>query len=73
MPEYCDLDWIETKDGKVDTDDFWRENEKVINVTGKVVTFHREFDEREVDRMEQLIVKCANDISKAYIRFLEEI
>lgn len=72
-PEYCDLDWIETRDGAVEIDDFWRENEKIVQVTGKIKSFHREFDEREVDKMEELIVKSAQQISRAYRLFLEEI
>lgn len=73
MPEYCDLDWIETKESKSESDDFWRGSDKILNVTGKVVTFRREFDEREVERMEEVIVKCADQISEAYKKFLEEI
>ena len=73
MPEYCDLDWIETKDGVIEVDDFWRENERIVQVTGKIKSFHREFDEREVEKMEDLIVKSANEISEAYIAFLKEI
>lgn len=73
MPEYCDLDWIETKEGAVEVDDFWRENEKAVQVTGKIKSFHRVFDEREVAKMEKLIVKSAYEISDAYKLFLEEI
>lgn len=73
MPEYCDLDWIETKEGAMEVEDFWRTNEKQINVTGRIVSFHREFDEREIDRMENLIRKSAEEISEAYKRFIEEI
>lgn len=73
MPEYCDLDWIETKEGSMEMDDFWHENEKMVNVTGRVVSFHREFDRRELERMEALIIKCAKDISEAYVKFIEEI
>jgi len=74
-PEYCDLDWIETKVGKSDdkVDDFWRENENMINVTGRLLTFHREFDEREIEHMEEKIVKIAEEISEAYQLFLKEI
>lgn len=74
MPAYCHLDWIETKehsDGR--TNDFWRDNEKELSITGKVVSFHREFDEREITRMENLIVKVAHEISDAYRKFIEEI
>jgi hypothetical protein len=73
IPEYCDLDWIETKEGGLPIDDFWHENEGAINVTGKIESFHRVFDPREVERMEKLIVKTANEISEAYIKFIEEI
>jgi hypothetical protein len=73
MPEYCDLDWIETKEQADESVDFWRDSGKIINVTGRIVSFHREFDEREVERMEQLIVKVAWEISDAYQDFLKEI
>lgn len=73
MPEYCDLDWIETTENSQESVDFWRESGKVINVTGKIVTFHREFDGREIERMEDLIVKVAFEISDAYQNYLNEI
>lgn len=73
MPAYCDLQWIETKEGKTERVDFWRDGDTIINATGRIVSFHREFDEREIERMEQLIVRCAHEISEAYIKFLEEI
>lgn len=73
IPEYCDLDWIETKDGSIEVDDFWRENEKIVQVTGNIKSFHREFDEREIEKMEELIVKSAHEISDAYKDFLMEI
>lgn len=72
-PEYCDLDWIQTKEGGVEVEDFWRSNEKQVNVTGYIKSFHREFDEREIERMENLIVKVANEISEAYKNFIKEI
>jgi len=73
MPEYCDLDWIETKDGSIEVDDFWRENEKIVQVTGRIKSFHREFDEREIEKMEATIVKSAREISDAYQKFIKEI
>jgi hypothetical protein len=73
MPEYCDLDWIQTKEGGMEVEDFWRSNEKQINVTGIIKSFHRPFDEREIDKMQDLIVRCANEISDAYKKFLAEI
>jgi hypothetical protein len=75
VPEYADLDWIETKEGKSEApvDDFWRTNETELNITGRLLSFHREFDEREIEKMEELIVKTAREISEAYINFLKEI
>jgi hypothetical protein len=73
IPAYCDLQWIQTKDGKTEGTDFWREGEDIINVTGYIKSFHREFDEREIEKMEELIVKSANQISEAYQNFLKEI
>lgn len=73
MPEYCDLDWIETKERKEESVDFWREGDKIIEVTGRIISFHREFDEREVERMEQLIIRSATEISEAYVKYIESI
>ena len=73
MPEECELLWVETKEGTGAVEDFWRSDENKINVTGKIKSFKREFDEREIERMEDLIVKCATEISEAYIKFIEEI
>jgi hypothetical protein len=73
MPEYCDLDWVETKEESIDAGDFWRENERIVQVTGKIKSFHREFFPTEIERMEELIVKSANEISEAYQNFLREI
>lgn len=73
MPKYCDLDWIETIESENEQVDFFREQSKIINVTGKIVTFHREFDEREIERMEELIIKTATEISNAYKAYIAEI
>lgn len=73
MPDYCDLDWVQTKEGGVEVDDFWRTNEGQINVTGHIQSFHRPFREVEVERMEQQILKVATEISEAYKEFIKEI
>jgi len=73
VPEYCHLDWIETKVGSIEVDDFWRENEKIVQATGRIKSFYREFDEREIEKMEDLIEKSAWEISDAYQLFLKEI
>jgi hypothetical protein len=73
IPEYCDLDWIQTKDYKEESLDFWREGEKKVNITGVIKSFHRPFYEGEIERMERLIVKTATEISEAYKSFLKEI
>jgi len=74
MPEYCDLQWIETRDApkSVETG-LQNESDDLINVTGRVLSFHREFHEIEVERMEEQIVRVANEISEAYQDFLREI
>lgn len=73
-PEECWLDWIQTKEVTSDDfDDFWRENEKKVHITGKIMSFHRPFHEIEIKRMEKSIVKVAHEISNAYKSFLMEI
>jgi hypothetical protein len=74
-PEYCHLDWLQSKEGKSDTvvDDFWRTNETELNLTGYMKSFQRDFDEREIEKTEELIVKTAELISEAYQLFLKEI
>lgn len=72
-PAYCDLQWIQTKEGAIEIDDFWREKENLVQATGYIKSFHREFDEREITAMEELIVKSAHEISEAYKSFLMEI
>lgn len=73
MPEYCHLDWIETRDAQREAVDFWRDGDKIIEVTGRIISFHREFDEREIERMEDLIVRVAWQISDAYQAHLSDL
>lgn len=73
LPPYADLDWIETKETQNEASDFWREGDKVISATGRIKTFHREFDEREYERMEDLIIRVAWEISDAYQEHLAQI
>jgi hypothetical protein len=73
MPEYCDLQWIETRDAPKSVETGLHNDEEVINVTGRVLSFHRPFHEIEVTKMEEQIVKVANEISEAYQDFLKEI
>lgn len=73
LPDYADLHWIETRETTKEHVDFWRDGDKIISATGKIKTFHREFDEREFERMEDLIVKVAWEISDAYQEHLAQI
>ena len=73
MPESCDLDWLETSDKADDSGDFWAKVDKKVKLTGKVKSFHREFDARELDKMEEKIVRVATEITIAYQAFLAEI
>jgi hypothetical protein len=72
-PEYCHVDWAETKIGEPVGDQGGLQNEPGLNLTGRLFTFQRNFDEREIERMENLILKTAEQISEAYINFLKEI
>jgi len=73
MPKFCDLVWIKTKVGGTEQRDFWHDNEGEVNCTGEIVSFHREFQEPEIERMEKQILKVATEISDAYIKFINEI
>jgi hypothetical protein len=73
LPDYADLHWIETAETQKEHVDFWRDGDKIIKATGKIKTFHRELDPREFDRMEDLIVKVAWEISEAYQDHLAQI
>jgi hypothetical protein len=73
IPAYCDLDYIETREGAIEREDFWRSSDKIIQTTGRVVSFHREFYDSEIERMENLIVKVATEISEAYKEYIKEI
>jgi hypothetical protein len=74
IPEYCHLDWVQSKEVNDESiEDFWRTNEKTIQVTGLIKSFCRKFHPIEIERMEKLIVKSANEISDAYKNFLREI
>jgi len=72
MPRYCETHWIETKEDPVKEHSFWK-NDKKVELTGRVQTFRRYFDERELDRMEKDILRVAQEISEAYIAFINEI
>jgi hypothetical protein len=73
LPPYADLHWIETKEIETERVDFWRNGEKIILATGKIKSFHREFDEREFERMEDSIIRVAREISDAYQEHLRQI
>jgi hypothetical protein len=72
IPAYCDLDWIETIEIG-GGEDFWRDAGKKIQVTGRIISFHREFDPREIERMEELIYRSAWQISDAYQDYLNDL
>ncbi len=73
LPEYADLHWIETVETQKESTDFWRDGDKIIGATGRIKTFHREFDEREYERMEDLIIRVAWEISDAYQDHLSQL
>lgn len=67
MPEYCDLIWKETKDGA----EGGLSND--VEFTGKIMTFRRYFDEREIIRLEKQLLESALEVSKAYQDWIGEI
>lgn len=73
MPKKCRLIWLPTHEQSTDTSDFWSRVDKELSLTGEVVPFERVFDEREIARMELLIVNTAEEISDAYRSFIAEI
>lgn len=73
LPPHADLHWIETKEVPKENVDFWRDGDKIILATGKIKSFHREFDEREFARMEDLIIKTAFEISDSYQDYLSDL
>lgn len=73
LPTSAQLHWIETTEATEASGDFWEYADPQLKVTGKIVTFTREFDTRELDRIEKEIVKTALDISSAYEAFINEI
>lgn len=73
IPDYADLHWIETVETQEEQVDFWRDGAKIIKATGRIKSFHRVFDEREFDRMEELINRVAWEISDAYQDHLSQL
>lgn len=71
-PRYCDVHWIETLEEDPPEHTFWKDEPK-MRLTGKVRTFRRYFDERELDRMEHDIERVAREISSAYRKFISEL
>lgn len=72
MPEYCHLDWIITDDSPKTGSVFDRCG-KGLRLTGNIKSFKRVFDKRELDRMEEDIVRVANEISEAYKEYINQI
>lgn len=71
-PTRCGLHWIETYDHEDKEQSFWQDD-KQVKLTGRVLTFYRQFDERELDRMEVKILRVAQEISEAYREFINEL
>lgn len=69
----CYIDWIETKERPKSINSIGLVDKGGLYVTGKVVPFYREFDEREIERMERLILEVALEISNAYKQFIESL
>ena len=72
MPHHCHLDWIETENVERGEMDGLGHEQPKLKLTGRITTFEREFDSREIDGMEQRIVRVATEISNAYKQYLSE-
>ena len=72
MPEYCHLDWIITEEVERGNKAFDK-GRKDIRLTKEIKSFKRVFDERELDKMEEDLVKAAMEISKAYREFIQDL
>lgn len=72
MPEFADLHWIETMEDVKESGTFFGNDSKIVT-TGRIESFRRYFDERELDRMEADIISTALEISAAYIEWLQEL
>jgi hypothetical protein len=68
---YCNLVWVETVENLEGT--FWDRADKALKTTGRIEIFRRDFDEREIERLEKDVVKVALEISEAYRAFIKEI
>lgn len=73
LPPYADLHWVQTAEKDGEPVDFWRGGQKVIMATGRIRSFHREFDPREFERMEDLILRVAREISDGYQQYLSDL
>lgn len=71
MPSKGILQWIETLDSPKD-DGMLGQDSKVL-ATGRIETFERTFDERELERIEVDMVTVALEIQEAYISYLSEL
>lgn len=78
MPTHCHLDWIDTKDDttEITTSEvfpgFSTGGEEYVNITGRITSFKREFDERELDKMEREIMEVIEKIKQDYQKYDRE-
>lgn len=70
-PKTAYIDWIETITEK--NDKIGLHNDDQVLLTGKHKSYKREFDKKELDRMEKEVVKVANEISEYYKNWLNEL
>ena len=71
VPKTGYIDWVETLEDISESEGL--SNGKEIRVTGNITSFERIFDERELDRFDQEILKVALEISNCYRNWIAEI
>lgn len=74
MPEYCDLVWLETAEiDESKMKGLYNIENEGIYFTGRMEVYRRNFDIRELERIEAEIIKSAEDISKAYLETINNL
>lgn len=72
MPASCKLIWVETKEDKAVYEGLGNDTHGIA-LTGRVYTFTRTFDKREIDRIYKEIITVAHEISDAYKEYLNNL
>ncbi len=74
MPEYAELVWLETKDSKGEKKvGLYNGDDDLIEFTGNMKTFKRNFFFTEVEHMRERIRKNAIEITNAFKEYVDDV